>query len=998
MDNDIFAIIKEKLDLSKVIGEDEPLSGRGNTFKGEQHDSLIVTRKRDTGEWYYYWNSRGHAGDVFNWLKNVRGMDTKTALEYAAKKANVSLPDWTKKDTKQWLAQKVNEDVMTIASRVFHKWMLKDEAAMNYARERGLTDETIRKARLGFTGYATASETKEMLGEFAMHGIDPASPAAIAILGFQGDVHQWAMSQNIMHGTNNQDILNGYLPGFMGRTRLIFPHLYFGQVTYLSSRNLKRDGERLVSFNEPKSFNPRREFLGERQPYFSPEYSATAPHVAIAEGQFDILSLFQWGVNSVGVSGAHLPDDLMERLRKNHETIYFIKDNDAAGEMVVMGKDNTFPVAELLGPQAHIVKFPEFDRVDNEIGSLKDVNDLLKSYSRREIPLSVQKRAVWTRLNSADTVVIVASRYAANVQKSKMHSDKEKLNAMERAFQIISLMDRKTVTYKLRSLISALGMNTQEFNRKMKQTRGEREDESAAGKGHKIVETFGGFFPVDEDGEVGWLVDYLWDPVKKRAKFAYRDPQGQIGMATKLDIEGVRYFPEVDDNVRNGIIQFPSELGELKSTKELLSIKELFFRRSFILDNPLYYKLAAYWAQGTWVFDCFDELSYLKMEGGHDSGKSAIMLRIGNVCYRTLTTSGLGTAASLKYMQHIYKGTVMLDEIPDNLDEFDERVTMLNIGAMKKQAWITNAMPTKMPDGSTKPVVQAYNVYGPKIVTMYGKFPQQATESRFLVFKTFRKTLSELKKKNVPRRLNDQWYADALAIRNMDITWRLKNWEKRIQPSDDLEDEQVSTRVNQVTVGIKHLVKDDAEALREVDLVVRNMYQEQQEEQMMSTEARVLDAIVAVLEDETISYLGLVKEANLALFGKAKYIRYPDLTRVVNWIIDEMNSGEKVSLELRDSSEDDGEDIGGKRKKKKYGVTAKTVGAICRNAFRLARHRLGRGYVVILESSAQPEVAQERIEMLKVKYGASNFVNEEIEQKEEPIIDVLSEDEQRALL
>jgi len=995
MDNDIFAIIKEKLDLSEIIGEDEPLSGRGNTFKGDKHDSLIVTRKRDTGEWYYYWNSRGHAGDVFNWLKNVRGMDTKTALEYAAKKANVSLPDWTKKDTKGWLSQKANEDVMTIAARVFHKWFLNDEAAMNYARERGLTDETIKKARLGFTGYATASEKKEMLGEFAMHGIDPASPAAIAILGFRGDVHKWARGKNIMHGINNQDVLNGYLPGFMGRTRLIFPHLYFGQVTYLSSRNLKRNGERLASFNEPKSFNPRADFLGEKQPYFSPAYSATAPHVAIAEGQFDILSLSQWGVNAVGISGAHLPEDLLGKLRKNHETIYFIKDNDAAGEMIVMGRDNTFPVAELLGPQAHIVKFPEHD-VD-ESKSLKDVNDLLKSYQQREYPVEAQKEDVLTLMNSADTVVVLASRYAAEVQKSKIRSDKEKLNAMERAFEIISLMDRKTVTYKLKSLISALEMNTQEFNRKMKATRGEREDESAAGKGHKIVETFGGFFPVDEDGEVGWLVDYLWDPVKKRAKFAYRDPQGQIGTATKLDIEGVRYFPEVDDNVRNGIIQFPSELGKLKSTKELLGIKELFFRRSFILDNPLYYKLAAYWAQGTWVFDCFDELSYLKMEGGHDSGKSAIMLRIGNVCYRTLTTSGLGTAASLKYMQHIYKGTVMLDEIPDNLDEFDERVTMLNIGAMKKQAWITNAMPTKMPDGSTKPVVQAYNVYGPKICTMYGKFPQQATESRFLVFKTFRKTLAELKSKNVPRRLNDQWYADALAIRNMDITWRLQNWEKRIQPSDDLEDEQVSTRVNQVTIGIKHLVKDDAEALREVDLVVRNMYQEQQEDQMMSTEARVLDAIVAVLEDETIAYLDLVKDANFDAYGKAKYIRYPDLTNVVNWIIDEMNSGKKVSLEYRDTS-DDVDDGGGKKKKKKYGVTSLTVGAICRNVFHLARHRLKRGYVVILESSSQPEVAQERIEMLKVKYGASNFANEIIEQEDEQIIESITVDEQGASL
>ena len=752
---------------------------------------------------------------------------------------------------------------------------------------------------------------------------------------------------------------------------------------------MQKDGERFVGYNEPKSFNPRVAFLGEKQPYYGFNYSATASHVVIAEGQADIISFAQLEINAVGLGGVNLDDKLAAKLRKNHRTRYLAMDMDAAGQKMVKGKNGDYPIAELLGPLAQIVQYPE---------GVNDGNDLLKGWVDAGMEAKDQRTQILKVLNAGETVAILAAREAAAIQSSEIKSQEEKNKAKARAFEIISKIDGGVVGLMQAAFMSAFGIKAAEYNRGLKLARGEREESNGDGKGHTIKETFGGFFPIDDEGEVGWLVDYLWDPVKKRAKFAYRDPNGKIGMATKLDIEGVRYFPEVDDNVRNGIIQFPSALGPEKSTKELLSIKELFYRRSFILDNPLNYKLAAYWSQGTWLFDCFDELSYLKMEGGHDSGKSAIMLRIGNLCYRTLATSGLGTAASLKYMQHIYKGTVMMDEMPDNLGEFDERVTMLNIGAMKKQAWITNAMPTKMPDGSTKPVVQAYNVYGPKICTMYGKFPQQATESRFLVFKTFRKTLAELKKNNIPRRLNDQWYADALEMRNMDITWRLKNWQKRIQPSDDLEDEQVSTRVNQVTVSIKHLVKDDAEALREVDLVVRAMYQEQQEEQMMSTEARVLDAIVAVLEDKSISHLELVKEAHLALYGQAKYIRYPDLTKVTNWIIDEMNSGEKVSLEFSDSSDDEEGEGSGKKKKRKYGVTAKTVGAICRSKFRLARHRLGRGYVVILESSSQPEVAQERIEMLRLKYGTANFEIEQVEDDSEPSNDVDPIEEQGDLL
>jgi phage host-nuclease inhibitor protein Gam len=60
-----------------------------------------------------------------------------------------------------------------------------------------------------------------------------------------------------------------------------------------------------------------------------------------------------------------------------------------------------------------------------------------------------------------------------------------------------------------------------------------------------------------------------------------------------------------------------------------------------------------------------------------------------------------------------------------------------------------------------------------------------------------------------------------------------------------------------------------------------------------------------------------------------------------------------------------------KKKKEESVISSKTIGDIARKDLRLPTKRLGSGYIVILESSTAPEAAQERLEVLKVKYGLS---------------------------
>jgi hypothetical protein len=315
----------------------------------------------------------------------------------------------------------------------------------------------------------------------------------------------------------------------------------------------------------------------------------------------------------------------------------------------------------------------------------------------------------------------------------------------------------------------------------------------------------------------------------------------------------------------------------------------------------------------------------------------------------------------------------------DVSDQFDERIVLLNVSAMKNQAFIWQMQPVKLPDGQTvfEPIV--HNVYGPKIITMYGSFADPATESRCITFKMYEKEIAELKRKGIPRRLNDAWYARALEIRNMSLMWRMHNWQPNITDiPEELEDDHVSTRVNQVTVPIKYLVKDDPEALQYVTKVVRAIYGQQLEEKSRSFEARILEAILRVQEDPRFMILGYVQEAETRDYGHTKFVRYPDLGKVANFLIDEMNTGKEkdVTALLKETPDDEEQEQGdGKRKKKKTDavIKSKTIGDIVNKDLRMPTQRMGSGYVVIVESSLMPDMAQERLDVLRMKYGLENY-------------------------
>ena len=302
-------LIRARNPLETLVGEYFNLRKSGSRYVGIDHDSLVVTPQ--TG--YYFWNSRGEYGDVFdfagrylldngNTWNNRDATMFKAAVQCLAQRAGI--PYETVGDTQdspQWAERE-------LVARL-HDALLNTPSALQYAtKSRGWTLETLRAARLGFMPV----DKNQLLD--ALHLPE-----------------RW------------RAVLERFPTGM-----LVYVHFQQGRLAYLSGRSIA----------EKRHYNPPRELLGERQPYFNRCYCPSAPQVIVVEGQADAVTFDQWQIPAVALCGLTASDRLLKQL-KQHERIFILLDN------VAETKGQSEHIARALGSKAYLSQLPD---------ELKDAN------------------------------------------------------------------------------------------------------------------------------------------------------------------------------------------------------------------------------------------------------------------------------------------------------------------------------------------------------------------------------------------------------------------------------------------------------------------------------------------------------------------------------------------------------------------------------------------------------------------------------------------------
>lgn len=876
---DIVDRIKQTVLIEDVISQEYRLDAkRGRYRKATEHDSLVV----DVGQQCYFWNSRGETGDVIDWVMRRRGVDFKTAVEELARAANLPAPEWHTSDNAHRLAARAREDAWDVACRLMEGWLWADDQALAYARTRGWSDETIKAARLGFTGRMDQrpAMTKQIREALKAQSIELDTPAVVAIIGYSGDVGAWGRKHEVV--PQDDWIAGGAIHGLLGRDMLVYPHLRYGKVAYFSARGIA----------QKRHYNLPVELAGQRQVYLNARWPMDSETVVIVEGQADAVSLGQWELPAVAMAGCKVAPDQLKALIKDRSAVYLGLDADQAGQLA------GWQLARDLGPMVRMLDWSTAAESWDDGGEqrpVKDANDLLRALATADE--AVRNKTINTLINESRNYAEAISAWAGSLQGAAHDT------AMRQALEVISQMGEYDLQYYRTKLTKALGIGVRELNNMIKEIKAIRDEEE---DDTEPIFTFGGYI---EDH----IVEYLYNPETDEASLAWRDPAGVVRSGKQLQIGNKRYLPEpATPAIKLNAVRMPTALGEKKTLRELIAYIELYLRSAYLFPTDKMVRLIAYYVMGTWIYDCFKELMYLRVLGGAGAGKSEFLKRVGLVCYRLTIANGAGSTPAFFRISERYRGTVFIDEadLPYS-DTENDMVKFYNLGAMQDgYIW---RMHETMETGVKAMVEQPFRTFCPKMIAMRKEFKDDAVGSRSLTFKLQSREMQELKAHQIPLSITKKMEEKAIALRNLLVRWRLETWQPSIELDLSIYDDEINTRLNQVAGPLMALSADDPEQQEEIKRNLREYYKETILSASMTINARVIEALWKIWLMPDLRQEMVIRE------GEDYLIKTGDVTKVTNSIIDEMN--------------DDDVDADSAKRTNERRLTSRKVGAILRETF-----------------------------------------------------------------
>ena len=144
--------IKNRLNIVDVLGEYLRLDKTGTNYRAlcpfhnEKSPSFMVSEEKQI--WHCFGCQKG--GDIFSFVMEMEGLEFRDALRQLAEKAGVEL-----KKVAPGTVEKKNRtlEILELATKFYEIQLWKGagkEKIVNYLKERGLTEDTIKLFRLGY--------------------------------------------------------------------------------------------------------------------------------------------------------------------------------------------------------------------------------------------------------------------------------------------------------------------------------------------------------------------------------------------------------------------------------------------------------------------------------------------------------------------------------------------------------------------------------------------------------------------------------------------------------------------------------------------------------------------------------------------------------------------------------------------------------------------------------------------------------------------------------
>lgn len=361
MDKGYIESLKEKVSILDVISSRIKLRRSGKDWFGlcPFHKEKTGSFKVDPESGYYYCFGCGAHGDAITFLQQLERISFSEAVEQLARQYGVALPEKNVKRTyidPNKIVYDANEEI-----KKWFAFQLREEIgkhALEYLKQRKISDESIEKFHLGFAPNNT--ELQSYLNK----------------KGFGNDVLLRTGAFNKSHYGNR--LINRY------NSRLIFP------ILDATHRCVGFGGRILEKSNIAKYINsPESEiFVKSKVLYgYSVAKKSLARSIVLTEGYLDVISMHQAGLTgAVAPLGTTLSEDQINLCWKVCDTPIVSLDGDVAGvNASYRWIDKILPILQP-GKSFKFAKLPQ--GVDPDILISEGRVDVIHETLKNAVPLS----------------------------------------------------------------------------------------------------------------------------------------------------------------------------------------------------------------------------------------------------------------------------------------------------------------------------------------------------------------------------------------------------------------------------------------------------------------------------------------------------------------------------------------------------------------------------------------------------------------------------------
>lgn len=301
--------IKNKLNIVDVINSYVTLKKSGRNYKAvcpfhnEKTPSFMVSQELQI----YKCFGCGAAGDMFNFVQDIEGVDFPRALEILADKAGVKLEKSEAYDEQNTIKKKIYE-INDLSAKFYQYILLKQKAgakALKYLKkERKIDDSSIKDFRLGY-----APNSWDTLSKF------------LRSKGYKDQ--DLILSGVAVKRSSGSSVIDKF------RGRIIFPLIGVdGKVLGFTGRTIFDRNPKYLNTGETPVFHKSYFLYG----LDKGKVDIKKDGVVFVEGQTDAISAHQIGIkNVVCISGTALTGTQLDLLSRYTQDITFCFDSDFAG-------------------------------------------------------------------------------------------------------------------------------------------------------------------------------------------------------------------------------------------------------------------------------------------------------------------------------------------------------------------------------------------------------------------------------------------------------------------------------------------------------------------------------------------------------------------------------------------------------------------------------------------------------------------------------------------